>query len=67
MYHFIACLESLYVKLDYLARVSFTQSGQPQPEPDVAVTVGQDTLSKVEGITYSAAVQVIDVKYLCLW
>ena len=44
-----------------------TQSGQPQPEPDIAVTVGQDTLSKVEGITYSAAVQVKYLKFLCLW
>ena len=44
--------------------IIYTQCGQPQPEPAVAVTVGQDTLSKVEGITYSAAVQVI---VLCLW
>ena len=35
------------------------QSGQPQPDPGIAVTVGQDTLGDVEGITYSAAVQVI--------
>jgi len=35
------------------------QSGQPQPDPGIAVTVGQDTLGEVEGITYSAAVQVI--------
>ena len=34
------------------------QSGQPQPDPGVAVTVGQDTLGEVEGITYSAAAQV---------
>ena len=32
--------------------------GHPQPDPEVAAAIGQDTLDKVEGMEYSATAQV---------
>ena len=34
------------------------QAGYSQPDPEVAVTVGQDTLEKTDSTTYSALAQV---------
>ena len=34
------------------------QLGQPQPDPEVAAAIGQDTLDKVKGMEYSATAQV---------
>lgn len=36
----------------------FVQLGQPQPDPEVAAAVGQDTLDQVKGMEYSATAQV---------
>ena len=45
----------------YIATVCvnfFVQFGQPQPDPEVAAAVGQDTLDQVKGMEYSATAQV---------
>jgi len=35
-----------------------TQLDQPEPEAEVAMVIGQDTLGSAQDITYSAAAQV---------
>ena len=42
-----------------------TQLDQPEPEADVAIVIGQDTLGAAQGITYSATAQVSESRLLC--